>query len=140
MMNLIARSNERAPSALYSTASEIPGETRHESQNLLSPQAEKYDRTERPAVCSEGHSSSYIECDVDEIWSSQEWKSDELMDDRSGKPVVCSQRLKHVSLVNARTSLWKKNQITIERGDPLFAHSERINSLLKTTRQNQNCL
>ena len=29
--------------------------------------------------------------------------------------------LKHVSLVTARTSIWKKKQITIERGDPLFA-------------------
>ena len=45
-----------------------------------------------------------------------------------------SERLKHVSLVNARTSILKK-QITIERRDPLIAHSERINSLLKTTRQ-----
>ena len=48
MMNLIARSNERAPSALSSTASESPVKTRHESQSPLSPQAEKYDRTERP--------------------------------------------------------------------------------------------
>ena len=41
MMNLIARSNERAPSALSSTQSESPGKTRHESQSPLSPQAEK---------------------------------------------------------------------------------------------------
>ena len=45
MMNLIARSNERAPSVLSSTASESPGKTRHESQSPLSPQAEMYDRT-----------------------------------------------------------------------------------------------
>ena len=47
MMNLIARSSERAPSALSSTASESLGRTGYESQTLLSAQAEKYDRTER---------------------------------------------------------------------------------------------
>ena len=77
-----------------------PGKTRQESQNPLSSQAEKYDRTVRPVVCSEGahrpvvyaHSSSYSEWNVDRTWSSQEWKSDELMDDRTVRPVVCSQR------------------------------------------------
>ena len=100
MMNLIARSNERAPSTLSSTASECPGKTRHGNQSPLSPQAEKYDRTGRPVVSSEGahrpvensHSSSYSERNVDETWSSQEWKSDELMDGRTARPVVCSQR------------------------------------------------
>ena len=59
--------------------------------------------------------------------------------DRTGHQLFAhNERLKHVSLVTARTSFWKK-QITIERGDPLFAHNERINSLLKTMRQNQNC-
>ena len=28
-------------------------------------------------------------------WSSQEWKSDELMDDRTVRPVVCFQRVAH---------------------------------------------
>ena len=32
-----------------------------------------------------------------------------------------------------------RNWWKIERWDPLFAHSERINSFLKTMRQNQNC-
>ena len=60
------------------------------------------------------------------------------MNDRTERPVN-SERLEHVSLVTARTSFWKKKQITIEREDLLFAHGERINSLLKTVRQNQNC-
>ena len=115
-MNLIARSTERAPSALSSIASESPGKTRHESQSPLSPQAEKYDRTVRDSFfCSErahrpvvfAHSSSYSDWNVDKTWSSQEGKSDELMDDRKERPVV--------------------------------ALSERISSLLKTTKQNQNC-
>ena len=66
MMNLIARSNERTPSALSSTASESPVKTRHESQSLLSPQAEKYDRTGRPVVCSERAHEFVIEDDETE--------------------------------------------------------------------------
>ena len=48
MMSLIARSSERAPSALTSTASESPRKTRQESQSPLSAQAEMYDRTVNP--------------------------------------------------------------------------------------------
>ena len=52
-----------------------------------------------------------------------------------GDPLFAlSERLKHVSLVTARTSFWKKKKITIEKGDPLFDLSESINSLLKTTK------
>ena len=70
-------------------------------------QAEKYDRTGKPVVGrdtshEQGHhhqrfvessySASYSEGDDDKTWSSQEWKADELMDDRTVKPVVCPQR------------------------------------------------
>ena len=85
MMNLVSGCNERTPAALSSTASESPGKTRHESQTPLSPQAGKYDRTGRPVVCA--HSSSYSEWNVDKTWSSQEWKSDELMNDRTERLV-----------------------------------------------------
>ena len=48
MVNLIARSSERAPSALSFTASESrEKKNRYESQSPLSMQAEKYDRTEK---------------------------------------------------------------------------------------------
>ena len=60
MMNLIARSNERAPSELFSTASESLGETRHESQTPLSPQTERYDGTGRPVVGGQS-SSSFVQ-------------------------------------------------------------------------------
>ena len=43
-----------------------PGKPRHESQNPLSPQAEKYDRTERPVVCSQRASQFVIEDDETE--------------------------------------------------------------------------
>ena len=67
---------------------------------LLSPQDEKYCRTVRAVVCSErapqpveyADSSNYSEWNVDKAWSSQEWKSDELIEDRTRRPVDCSQR------------------------------------------------
>ena len=79
MMNLVSRCNERTPDVLPSTASESPVKTRHESQSPLSPQTEQHYRTERPVVYA--YSSSYSEWNVDKTWPSQEWKSDELMDD-----------------------------------------------------------
>ena len=59
-----------------------------------------YDRTEKPVVSRDtsherhrlvekAHSASYLEWNIDKTWSSQEWKSDELMDDRTERPVVC---------------------------------------------------
>ena len=60
MMNLIARSSERAPSALSSTASESPEETRHESQSPLSSRIEKYDRTWKPVVCPQGGAHQFV--------------------------------------------------------------------------------
>ena len=74
---------------LLSIASECSEKTGHESQYLLSLQAEKYDRTVRPVVYA--HSSSYSEWNVDKTWSSQEWKSDELMEDRTERPFVNAQ-------------------------------------------------
>ena len=67
MMNLIARSNERAPSALSSIASESPVKIRHESQSPLSSQAEKYDRTVRPVVCSQRASQTLFSRDCKNV-------------------------------------------------------------------------
>ena len=83
MMNLTARSNERAPSALSSTAPESPGKTWHESRDTSH---ERYRPVENE------HSSTYSEWNVAKNWSSQELKSDGLMDDRTVRPVVCPQR------------------------------------------------
>ena len=91
MMSLIAR----APSTLSSSASENSGKISYESQSLLSLHAGKYDRTVKPVVCRDTcheqghhhrfvestHSASYSEWDDDKAWSSQEWESDELVDD-----------------------------------------------------------
>ena len=98
-MSLIAR----APSTLSSSASENPEKRSYESQSRLSMQAEKYDRTGQPVVSRDAsdesmyhhkqfvdssYSARYSGWDDDKAWSSQEWKADELMDDRTGKPVV----------------------------------------------------
>ena len=85
MMNLVSRCNVRDPNVLASTASESPGETRSESQVPLSSWNEQQPRTERLAMgaCS----SDYSEWNVDEKWISQEWKSDEMLEARTGRPV-----------------------------------------------------
>ena len=103
MMSLIAR----APSNLSSSASESPGKRSYESQSPWSAKAEKNDRTETPVVgrdasdesvhhhkqfVGSSYSARYSGWDDDKAWSSQEWKADELMDDRTGQPVVCPQR------------------------------------------------
>ena len=70
---------------LASTASESPGKTRHESQFLLSSRIEQHQSTGRPV--GDACSSSYSEWNIDKTLSSQEWKSDELMEHRTGRLV-----------------------------------------------------
>ena len=85
LMNLVSRCSERTPDVLASTASESPGKTRYESQLPLSSRTEQQPRTERPVMgaCS----SNYSEWNIDEKWSSQEWKSDEMLEARTERPV-----------------------------------------------------
>ena len=97
-MNLVSRCSEKTPVALPSTASEGPGKTRHESQSPLSSRTEQHDRTGRPDVYA--HSSSYSEWNVDKTWSSLEWKSDELMEDRTVRPVVNAQHTDRFTVEN----------------------------------------
>ena len=54
MMNLVLRCSERTPDVLVSTASESPGKTRHENQQVLSSWNEHHQRTGRPVedACS----------------------------------------------------------------------------------------
>ena len=66
---------------LASTASESPVKTRYESQIPLSSRIEKYDRTGRLVL--DAYSSSYSERNADENRSSQEWKSDEVLEART---------------------------------------------------------
>ena len=59
--------------------------TRYESQLLLSSWIEQHQRTVR--LVKDAYSSSYSEWNADEKWSSQEWRSDEVMEVRTGRPV-----------------------------------------------------
>ena len=128
MMNLIARCSERAPAALSSTASESPGKTRHESQNPLSSWTEQYDRTGRLVVCA--HSSSYSEWNVDKTWSSQEWKSDKLMDDGTKRPVVCSQRASQTRFSRDSTNFNLEEESNHDRTGRPAVCSQSMRSML----------
>ena len=143
MMNLIARSNEKAPPALSSTASESPEKSRHESQSPLSSQAEKYDRTEKPIVCRDTsherhrpvvyeHSSTYSEWNVAKNWLSQEWKSDGLMDDRTLRPVVCPQGGAHQIVIED-----DETESELSLGSRSFLH--RVNDQVRK-RQKQSSI
>ena len=100
----------RALSTLSSSASESPVKSSYESQSPWSAKAEEYDRTEklffgRDTGHASGHhhkrfvessySARYSGWDDEKAWLSQEWKADELMDDRTGTPVVCSRARTH---------------------------------------------
>ena len=55
------------------------------SQLSLSSWNEQHQRTGRLVL--DAYSSNYSEWNTDKNWSSQEWKSDELMEVRTGRPV-----------------------------------------------------
>ena len=150
----------RALSTLSSSASESPVKSSYESQSPWSAKAEEYDRTEklflavtqvtRQGTTTKGfvessHSARYSGWDDEKAWLSQEWKADELMDDRTGTPVVCSRARTHE--FQSRFSreykhvIFEEEKITIERVNPLFALNEEqghSNSSLETTKQNWN--
>ena len=86
MMNLVSRLSVRDPNVLASTASESPGKTKFESQKVpLSSLNEQQTRTGRPVMGAS--SSNYSEWNIDDKWSSQEWKSGEMLGARTGRPV-----------------------------------------------------
>ena len=85
MMSLVSRCSERNPNVLASTASESPGKTKYESQIPLSSWNEQQPRTLRPVMGAS--SSDYSEWNMDDKWSSREWKSDEVLEARTGRPL-----------------------------------------------------
>ena len=102
---------------LASTASESPVKTRHESQFPLSSRTEQHHRTGRPV--EDAYSSSYSEWTVDEKWSSQEWKSDELMEDRTGRHVVFAQHTDRFVVENDKTNSYTEaeSEMSLESND-----------------------
>ena len=86
MMNLVSRCSERTPAVLATTASESPGKTKSESQKVpLSSLNEQQTRTGRLVMgaCS----SNCSKWNIDDKWSSQEWKSDEMLEARTVRPM-----------------------------------------------------
>ena len=90
MMKLVSRCSERTPVVLPSSASESPGEnqTRKSISSELM-ETEQHLRTVR--LVKDACSSSYSEWNADKNWSSQEWKSDELMEVRTERLVLFAQ-------------------------------------------------
>ena len=103
MMSLIARN----PSNLSSSTSESPGKRSNGNQDPWSAQAEREDRTGQPVVDSnprfvpDYYQEQFTESSFparnskwhdNKAWSSQEWKTDTSMCERSGQSVVTSWR------------------------------------------------
>ena len=86
MMNLVSRYSVRDPNVLASTASESPVKTKSESQNVpLSSLNVQQTSTGRPVLGAS--SSNYSEWNIDDKWSSQVWKSGEMLGPSTGRPV-----------------------------------------------------
>ena len=78
MMNLVSRYSVRDPNVLASTASESLVKTKSESQKVpLSSLNVQQTSTVRPVLGAS--SSNYSEWNIDDKWSSQVWKSGEML-------------------------------------------------------------
>ena len=127
MMNLVSRCSERTLDVLPCTAAESPVKTRHESQFPLSSRTEKHHRTGRSVV--NAYSSSYSEWNVDKTWSSQEWKSDELMEDRTGRPVVFAQHTDRFIVENEKLNSYTEAESEMSLESRSFLN--RVNDLVR---------
>ena len=123
MMNLVSRCSERTPDVLASTASESPVKTRCENQLPLSSRTEQHHRTGRPV--KDAYSSSYSEWNVDKTWSSQEWKSDELMEVRTGRPVVTAQHTDRFIVENDTMNSYTEGESEMSLERRVFRNSCR---------------
>ena len=84
-MNLVSRYSARDPNVLASTVSESPEKIKSESQNVpLSSLNVQQTSTERPVMGAS--SSNYSGWNIDDKWSSQEWKSGEMLEARTVRP------------------------------------------------------
>ena len=133
MMNLVSRYSARDPNVLASTASESPGNTKLESQFPLSSRTEQHHRTRRPV--EDAYSSSYSEWNVDKTLSSQEWKSDELMEDRTGRPVVFAQHTDRFIIENDNMDSYTEAESGMSLKSRSFLH--RVKDQVRK-RQNQS--
>ena len=87
MTNLVSPYRVRDPNVLATTASESPVKAKSESQNVpLSSFAVQQTSTGRPVLVAS--SSNYSEWNIDDKWSSQVWKPDEMLGARTGETRV----------------------------------------------------
>ena len=86
MMNLVSRYRVRDPNVLASTASESPGTTKSESQNLPLSSLNVQQTSTGRSVLGDS-SSNYSEWNVDDKRSSQVWKSGDMLGARTERPV-----------------------------------------------------
>ena len=105
----------------------------HESQFPLSSRTEQHHRTARPVV--NAFSSGYSEWNVDETWSAQEWKSDELMESRTGRPVVFAQHTDRFIVENNKMDSYTEAESEMSLKSRSFLH--RMNDQVRK-RQNQS--
>ena len=133
MMNLVSRCSERTPDVIRSTASESPVKTRHESQFPLSSRTEQHHRTGR--LVKDAYSSSYSEWNVDKTWSSQEWKSDDMMGARTGRLVVFAQHTDRFIVENDKMNSYTEAESEMSLESRSFLH--RVNDQVRK-RQNQS--
>ena len=138
-----------------------------EIKNPWSAKAEREDRTGQLVVgsdrktvfdCYHEHftessfSVRYSKWDDDKVWSSQEWKSDTSMCDRTGQPVVTSWGKTHESQSSffheetqhdgTGQSVVNEEKLHDRTGQPVVYAKENqghSNSSLETMKQNQNC-
>ena len=131
MMNLIART----PSHVSSSTSVSPGKRSHGSQDPWSSIAKKEERSGRPDKgtdffeASDNHyheqfmesfsSASYSKSDDDRVWSSQEWKTEIEMNERSGRldeislKMIRKVRLGHEEILLDGTAQSVRNEETL---------------------------
>ena len=85
MMNLVSRCSEKILTCLPPVHQKARGKTRFESHLPLSSWTELHLRTGRPV--KDAYSSSHSEWNADKNWSSQVWKSSEMLEARTERPV-----------------------------------------------------
>ena len=83
--SLVSRCSAKDLNVLASIASESRGETKSESPIPLSSWNEQQARTKR--LVMDASSSKYSEWNIDDKWSSEEWKSGEMLGARTGRLV-----------------------------------------------------
>ena len=133
MMILVSRCSERTLAVLASAAPESPEKTRHESQFPLSSRFEQHQRTGRPV--EDAYSTSYSEWNVDKTWYSQEWNSDGLMEDGTGRPVVFAQHTDRFIVENDKMNSYTETES--EMSLESRSHLHRVNDQVRK-RQNQS--